>query len=131
MYYRQHLIVLVAGLCECALLGCWAALALRLGCRVVCAWLLALLEAARRGWAWAVFCVWIRGQQMSMRSLRGLTVREEVVSFSGQEGLRMQQTMLGWLLDYGDLQIQAFGRPVRFLYIASCSVLRRQIDRSA
>jgi hypothetical protein len=131
--YRQHPIVLFGALFECLLLGVLgAALALRFGQALFLALVLfALLSAIRRGFAWSVFSVRIKGQQVAMRSLHGLSVHEQIVLFGPRDGVRTKQSMPGYLLDYGDLQIETFDdEPVRFLYIARFSALRRQIGRS-
>jgi hypothetical protein len=128
-YYRQHPVVLVAALLECLLLGLLGmVLTLRFGQKLFLSLVvLAVLSAVWRGLNWVVFSLRLKGQKIALRSLRGLIVRERVISYT-IDGLRMQQNVPGYLLDYGDLQIETCDEPVRILYIAGFSSLRQQID---
>lgn len=130
-HYRQHPIVLIAGLFECVLLaGLGAGITLLFGQSL---WLLLAVPAAVlafwRCFAWSTFSVRIEGRQVTLRSLNGFVVNERTVSLSAPGGLRTRQNVSGWMFDYGLLTIEVFGTPVQLRYIAPFSALKRQIDR--
>jgi hypothetical protein len=130
-YYHQHPIVLVGSLLENLLLGLLG-VGLALYFKQIL-WLLlllpALLLALRNIIAWASFRIRLRGRQLFIRSLQGLSIREQLLPVSNQAAHEIQQNLPGYLLDYGTIQLDAYGEPIDLRYIARFRTFTQQLDR--